>query len=372
MKIGLLGAGTIGFGVVELCNGTKDLEIIRVLDRRVIPGLEDRLTQKPEDILNDPEIDTVVELLGGVTPAFTWVEQALRSGKNVVTANKMMVSEKLPELLEAAQAGHSQLRFSAAVGGGIPFLYNLLRARRVDTVLSVEGILNGTTNYILTRMQEEHAGYDEVLKDAQRLGYAEADPTADVSGMDTECKIMLASCIAWNGRINKREILREGIGQITQQDQDATASMNRVLRLMARSLWTAQGLRITVEPTLVSAASLPAGIRLVENMACWTGKNAGLQRFTGAGAGRYATAGAVVNDLMDLQDSGYPFTIENRHLNICNDIPDRRYLVRGLDVAGTGMGAHILTEPMAPSVIHRLAKERREAGGSVFFAGLLE
>lgn len=372
MKIGLLGAGTIGFGVVEIADRTEGLEIVKILDRRQIPELAGRLTADPSEILADPSVDTVTELLGGVEPAFTWVKQALLAGKNVVTANKLLVSSRLDELLDAAEKGGAQLRFSAAVGGGIPFLFNLLRARRTDEVKEIGGILNGTTNYILTRMQEENAAYETVLKEAQRLGYAEADPTADVSGLDTACKITLASCIAWNGRLKREDVLREGIEHITERDAAAAAAAGGVLKLLARAVQTGDGLCVTVEPTLVKAGSVTAGIRLVENMACWTGKNAGPQRFTGAGAGRYATAGAVVNDLLDLETDGiYPFSIANRPLTARNDLP-RRYLTRGLELPGEKMGGHLLTDPVAPSAVHAAASSARAEGREVFFAAIEE
>lgn len=372
MKIGLLGAGTIGFGVVEIADRTKELEVVKALDRRQIPELADRLTGDPAEILDDPAITTVVELLGGVEPAFTWVRRALLAGKNVVTANKLLVSTKLGELLDAAEKGGAQLRFSAAVGGGIPFLFNLLRARRADRVLEVGGILNGTTNYILTRMQEENASFEAVLKDAQRLGYAEADPTADVSGLDTACKIMLASCVAWDGRFRRDEILQEGIEHITQCDAAAAAAAGGVLKLLARAVKTVDGLCVTVEPTVVRTGSVTAGIRLVENMACWTGENAGPQRFTGAGAGRYATAGAVINDLLDLEADGiYPFAIADRTLTVKNDLP-RRYLTRGLLLPGEKRGDHLLSDPVSPAVVHAMAADAQAKGREVFFAGFGE
>lgn len=370
MKIGLLGAGTIGFGVVELADQTKDLNIVKILDRRDIPELRDRLTTDPDAILNDSEIDTVIELLGGVEPAFTWVSKALKSGKNVVTANKFMVSEKLSELLEAAEEGHAQLRFSAAVGGGIPILVNLLRARRIDNVLEVGGILNGTTNYILTGMAENGLDFDVALKQAQELGYAEADPTADVSGGDALCKIALASSLAWNGLADKHLIPCEGITRITAEDMRAAAGLGYTCKLLARAIRCEDELCITVEPTLVRTGSVISGIRLVENMAYWKGQNAGVQRFTGAGAGRYATAYAVLNDLLDMNGPSLPFTAGRQALKLNASAASRRYLVRGLDLPGKQTGIYTLTDEISPETVYAAA--RVVCSGDFFFAGILD
>lgn len=371
VKIGLLGAGTIGFGVVELADQTNDLKIIKILDRRDIPELRDRLTTDPDAVLEDPEIDTVIELLGGVEPAFTWVSKALLSGKNVVTANKFMVSEKLSQLLEAAEKGGAQLRFSAAVGGGIPILINLLRARRTDNVLEVGGILNGTTNYILTKMAEDGLDFDVALKQAQELGYAEANPTADISGGDAHCKIALASSLAWNGIVDKHAIPCEGITHITAEDMQAAAALGYTCKLLARAVKNDNSVCATVEPTLVKTGSVTAGIRLVENMAYWKGQNAGIQRFTGAGAGRYATAYAVLNDLMDMSGSGLAFSVSGQELVLDASADTRTYLVRGLDLPGKHSGAWTLTEEITPTKIHSLAAQAVANGEAPFFAAIM-
>ena len=373
MRIGLLGAGNIGFGVYEIGQYTDGVDVIKVLDKRDIPELRDLLTTDPDSILEDPSIDTIVELLGGVEPAFGWVEKALLSGKNVVTANKLLVSEKMPELLAAARKGGAELRFSAAVGGGIPILLNLLRARRVDAVQETGGVLNGTTNYILTKMQEDHLDFETALKQAQELGYAEANPDADVSGKDTHCKIMLAACIAWNGLIHKNEILREGITNITPADLDKSHAMGYICRLMARAVDCGKGLAITVEPTLVKKESVPANIRLVENMGYWQGANAGMQRFTGAGAGRYATAYAVIEDVLDLNGSGnYSFDVSDNFLTVDQNAIARQYLVRGLDLPGEKDGDYVLTDAVSPAVVHAAAEQARAEGKKVFLAGLFD
>ncbi len=376
MKIGLLGAGTIGFGVYEIAEKIPDLEITKVLDRRDIPQLRGKLTQDAAEILDDPAIDAVVELLGGVEPAHSWAVRVLEAGKAVVTANKLMLSENLTEMAALSRKTGGKLRFSAAVGGGIPFLFNLLRARRVDEILEVGGILNGTTNYMLDMMQRENLGFEQALKLAQQAGYAEQDPTADVSGGDAKCKIHLSAALAWNGMPDKHDILCEGITSITKQDMEALNKKGYACKLLARAARQDGGISCYVEPTAVPARSVMGNIALVENMAFWRGANAGLQRFTGAGAGRYATAYAVVNDLVDLMrhNDAFPFLAEETPLPIDNAAAAHPYLVRGMEVPGAveiGDGL-LLTGEMPVSEMHAMVASARARGEKVFFAGVCE
>ena len=376
MRIGLLGAGTIGFGVYEIAEKIPGLEIARVLDRRDIPELRGRLTQDVEEILGDPTIDTVVELLGGVEPAHTWAVRALKAGKAVVTANKLMVSENLAEMMALSRENGGRLRFSAAVGGGIPFLFNLLRARRVDAIVEVGGILNGTTNYMLDMMQRESLGFEQALKLAQQAGYAEQDPTSDVSGADAKCKIHLAAAMAWNALPAKVDILCEGICFLSKRDMEALNRRGYACKLLARATRLDGGISCYVEPTAVPARSVTGNIALVENMAFWRGANAGLQRFTGAGAGRYATAYAVVNDLVDLMchNEAFPFLAEETPLPILNAAATHAYLVRGMEIAGAkeiGDGL-LLTGEMPVADMHAMAASARAEGKQVFFAGICE
>ena len=375
MKIGLLGAGTIGYGVYEILKNIPEIELKTVLDRREIPELAGKLTQNIDDILGDPEIEAVVELLGGVEPAHSWAVSAMRAGKSFVSANKLMISENLSELTKTAADCGVGLRFSAAVGGGIPYLFNLLRARRADRVLEIGGILNGTTNYMLDLMQNRHIGFDAALKLAQDAGYAEADPTADVSGGDAKCKITLASSIAWNGMVNKADVLCEGITSITGADMNAVLGMDCVCKLLARAAKHESGISCCVEPSIVRKDSVIGNIALVENAAYWRGENAGLQRFTGAGAGRYATAYAVVNDLIDLTENpgAFRFTVDEAPLAVDNSAEAHRYLTRGLDLPGEKiLPGYCLTEEISVRDMHALAAEQRAAGKDAFFAGIIE
>lgn len=374
MKFGLLGAGTIGFGVCELAKRKPGLEVAKVLDRRDIPGLEGKITRDIDEIINDPAIAAVVELLGGAEPAHTWAVRAMRAGKHFVTANKLMVSEHLPELQNVARENGVSFRFSPAVGGGIPYLFNLLRARRADEIVEIGGILNGTTNYMLDLMQTQGIAFDTALRLAREAGYAEADATQDVSGGDAKCKITIAASIAWNGIVDKKKVLCEGIEQITPADISTALTRAYSCKLLARAGIVEGGVSAYVEPTLIPTDTVLANIRMVENCAYLRGVNAGVQRFTGAGAGRYATAYAVLNDLIDIEENvdAYPFSVADEGIKVKNESEAHRYYVRGINIPGAeeiADGAFITPE-MPVMRMHRLAGEARSNGNNVFFAGI--
>ena len=193
MVIGLLGFGTVGGGVYKLADARTDMTVKYVLDLRQIPELGDKLVHDFAAIVNDPEVDTVVEVLGGLHPSYEFVTAALRAGKNVVTANKYLVCHYFTELTALAKECGVALRCTAAAGGGIPWLYNLERAKRLDTITSVSGIMNGTTNYIMDTMLHNPVSFESVLKEAQALGYAEADPSADIDGWDIQRKLIISA-----------------------------------------------------------------------------------------------------------------------------------------------------------------------------------
>ncbi len=374
MKIGLLGAGTIGFGVCELAERATGIEVAKVLDRRDIPGLEGKITRDMDDILKNPEITAVVELLGGVEPAHSWAIQAMRAGKHFVTANKLMISEHLPELLRVARESGVSFRFSPAVGGGIPYLFNLLRARRADEIVEIGGILNGTTNYMLDLMQTQGIAFDTALRLAREAGYAEADATQDVSGGDAKCKITIAASIAWDGLVDKKNVLCEGIESITPADISVALARAYSCKLLARAGIVEGGVSAYVEPTLIPTDTVLANIRMVENCAFFRGANAGVQRFTGAGAGRYATAYAVMNDLIDIERNiaAYAFSVSDESIAVKNESEAHRYYVRGMVVPGSEEIADgaIITPETPVMRMHQLAGEARARGQDVFFAGI--
>ena len=249
MKVAVLGFGTVGFGVYEMLGKAKGPEQGPVLVR---PGKKDApfKVTSIEEIVNDPTVGAVAEVMGGVEPAFAYAEAALKAGKHFVTSNKALVAAKGVELDAIAREKGVAFLFSAACGGGVPFLHNLALARESDEIRALGGILNGTTNYMLDAMQRLRLDYDDVLKDAQRLGYAEADPTADVSGLDALRKIMLACAVAY-GKLPTDGLLNEGIQSVTAADVAHFQSRGYTCRLIASGGKADDGVYAYVEPVLV-------------------------------------------------------------------------------------------------------------------------
>jgi homoserine dehydrogenase len=313
-KIGLLGYGTVGTGTAEIIldpqgrnSLLQDIEIVRVgvrsLDQPRTPQLPPGvLTTDLEAIVNDPEIAIVVELLGGLEPARSLILQAIRNGKHVVTANKAVIARHGAEIFTAANQAGVYVLLEAAVGGGIPVIKPLKQSLGVNRIQTVIGIINGTTNYILTQMTEAGADFDEVLAEAQQLGYAEADPTADVDGYDAADKIAILAAIAFNGRIRREEISCEGIRQVTATDISYADDLGFVIKLLAIAKANTDNdtLQVRVHPTLVAKDHPLANVNGVYNAILVEGDPLGQVMLFGPGAGKGATASAVVSDIVNI------------------------------------------------------------------------
>lgn len=379
MKIGLLGLGTIGSGIYEHLARRDDIQVKRILELLRHPGLEHLETSDFGEILNDPEIDTVVELIGGMEPAHTFTVQALKAGKNVVSANKLMLSHHMEEILTLARDMGVQYRYDASVGGSIPFLYNLMRYRGADRLVALSGIVNGTTNLILDIMQTEGRAFDDVLAEAQRKGYAEANPAADVDGIDAMCKLCIASAVAYQKYVRPEAVDTEGIRNIDAGDIIRFKQMGRVCRLIARSALNPDGsVSAFVEPTLVPEGAQEAAVRLNNNAITVTGEYFGDHTFVGQGAGKDPTAFAVELGLRDILDSVSPRLnpIPDGYANVDNAAAAHRYYVRtaaplGIAAKALGEGAYV-TEPISVRAMHDLSKELRKADPGLFFAGIVE
>ena len=381
MKIGLLGLGTIGSGLFEHLKRRDDIEVVRILELKRHPGLEHLETSDFGEILNDPEIDTVVELIGGLEPAHTFTVQALQAGKNVVTANKLMLSHHMEQILTLARDMGVQYRYDASVGGSIPFLYNLMRYQGADALQSLSGIVNGTTNLILDVMQREGRDFDDVLAEAQKLGYAEANPAADVDGVDAMCKLCIAAAVAFRKYVKPEDVDTEGIRHIAAGDIIHFKRMNRVCRLLACAARNTDGsIRAWVEPTLVASDSTEAAVRMNNNTISVTGEYCGLHTFQGQGAGKDPTAFAVELGLRDILDGVSPRLnpIPDGYAAVDNRQARHAYYLRtsahpGVPVekldAGEG-GAAYVTEPMSVREMHELAKALRQKDPRLFFAGI--
>ena len=379
MKVAVLGFGTVGVGVYEMLSKARGLEPGPVLVR---PGKEDApfKVSSIEAIVNDPEVGAVAEVMGGIEPAYTYACAALRAGKHFVTSNKALVAAKGVALNRLAREKGVAFLFSAACGGGVPFLHNLALARESDSILSLGGILNGTTNYMLDAMQRLGLDYADVLADAQRLGYAEADPTADVSGLDALRKIMLASAVAYDV-LPTEGLLNEGIESITAADVQHFQPRGYTCRLVVSGGRTDSGVYAYVEPVLLRAGAAECSVLQNYNMARYEGRNSGRIVLMGQGAGRYPPASAVLRDLSGLlRGERYMCSESCAEGRADNSGSVHCYYVRlPAELAGEieaesaeldGAVARLVTKPMSVSVMHETAKRLRAQGASVFFAAI--
>jgi homoserine dehydrogenase len=310
--IGLLGVGTVGSGVVKLLRANESeiaqragrrLCIKRILERdqerlRSL-GLTELGANSFQDLLDDPEIQIIVELLGGIEPARTYLLEALRRGKHVVTANKDLVSAHGKDLFAAAAATRSDFYFEASVGGGIPVIRVLKECLAANRITAVIGIVNGTTNYILTRMSEEGLDFDAALAAARAAGYAEADPSADLEGLDAARKIAILASIAFNSRIVPDDVFVEGITRITQQDISYARELGYVIKLLAIAREQDE-VEVRVHPALLPKSHPLAAVQGVFNAIFVEGNAVGETMFYGRGAGQMPTASAVVGDIMEI------------------------------------------------------------------------
>lgn len=310
--IGLLGVGTVGSGVIKLLQANES-QIAqragnRVVIRRILErdekklrglGLSDLGTVNYQDILDDPDIQIVIELLGGIEPARTYLVEALRRGKHVVTANKDVVAAHGKDLFEAAAASNSDLYFEASVGGGIPVIRVLKESLAANQIEEVLGIVNGTTNYILTRMGEEGIDFQTALDAAKAAGYAEADPSADLEGYDAARKIAILASIAFNTRITPDDVFIEGITRITPQDISYAQELGYVIKLLAIAR-EQEEVEVRVHPALLPKNHPLAAVQGVFNAIFVQGNAVGETMFYGQGAGQMPTASAVVGDVMEI------------------------------------------------------------------------
>lgn len=314
VKLGILGLGTVGTGTVQLLQDSagrhpllQEIEIYRVgvrsLDKpRAVELSTEVLTTDLESIVNDPAVDIVVEVMGGLEPARSLILKALSNGKHVVTANKAAIARFGAEIFNTANQAGVYVMLEAAVGGGIPVIQPLKQSLSVNRIHTVTGIVNGTTNYILTRMQTEGSNFNDVLADAQRLGYAEADPTADVDGLDAADKIAILASLGFGGRINLQDVYTEGIRQVSKTDIAYAEKLGFVIKLLAiaKRDTPSSSLSVRVHPTLVPQAHPLASINGVYNAILVEGEPIGQVMFFGPGAGAGATASAVTSDILNL------------------------------------------------------------------------
>ncbi len=313
MKVGMLGCGNVGAAVIRLLDEHRDdiarragcrLEVAKVAVRdpakpRNVPLDRSRFVTDPLEVIDDPDVDIVCELLGGVEPAGALIKGAFDRDKPVVTANKELLATRGRELFDASDAKGLDLYFEAAVGGGIPLIRPLKESLAGERLRRVMGIVNGTTNFILTKMSEEGRGFDDVLREAQDLGYAEADPSADVDGHDAAAKCAILASIAFNARVVADDVYREGISRVSSEDIEYARRLGYVVKLLAiAEMGEDERIAVRVHPAMIPAAHPLASVRDAFNAVFVEGPRVGELMFYGRGAGGDPTATAVVGDLI--------------------------------------------------------------------------
>jgi homoserine dehydrogenase len=312
LKVGMLGCGVVGSQIARLLVENKsdltsragaNLELVKVAVKNINTKREgissNLLTDDAKSVVNDPEIDLIIEVIGGISPAKELILAAIKNGKSVVTANKALLAQAGAELYTAADNANVDLYYEAAVAGAIPILRPLRESLVGDQVHRIMGIVNGTTNYILTKMDESGTAFDDALKQAQQLGFAEADPTADVEAIDAASKAAILAGLAFHSRVSDSDVYREGITKITANDVKVAKAMDMVIKLLAIAELTPEGeISVRVHPALISRNHPLASVRESFNAVFVEAKSAGQLMFYGKGAGGEPTASAILGDLV--------------------------------------------------------------------------
>jgi homoserine dehydrogenase len=344
LDIGLLGLGTVGVGIVQILEERKDyleklikkeinISKILVKDIEKIRDIEiDRrkLTTDIHEIIQDNSIDVIIEVMGGLDKPYEYIKEALNRGKNVITANKAVVAKHLEELTDLARKNNKLFLYEASVGGGIPIIKPLKEQININEIQEIKGILNGTSNYILTRMVTDDLSFKEALEISQNLGYAEADPTDDIEGYDTRRKLRILSTIAFKDRINEDNISCYGINSISFKDIRNIKKMNCTIKLLGTAVLNNNKYHASVEPVILSQDSYLGKVDNAKNLVSFIGDMVGELRFFGEGAGRFPTANAVLSDLIDITTNTYPkVSLEvNMDLDNMNRLCKGKYYMR--------------------------------------------
>lgn len=308
MKIGLLGFGTVGSGVYEIVKSSptcffNDIEVKKILVKDEKDKVMDIITTDAEEILNDKDIDLVVEVMGGIHPAYEYIIKSLKNKKNVVTANKAVVAAYLKEFIKMAYENGVSFEYEASVCGGIPWIKSLEKAKRIDEISEVYGIFNGTSNFILDNMTKEGYEFQEILKKAQEKGYAESDPSADIDGIDIMRKLLITSSLAFECEIPEKEIDVFGIRNIQKTDIEYFKNINCTVKLIAAGRKNDDKYCVAVEPVLFKNDRIEAAVPQNFNIGTIYGKTIGELKFYGQGAGKLPTGNAIVQDIIDIAEA---------------------------------------------------------------------
>lgn len=374
MRIAIMGFGTVGCGAYQIARDAKGIEVVKIFSRRLRPEYEPILeedgkigifTTNPEEIWQDDNVDLVIESMGGIEPAREYVLACLNAGKHVVTPNKNLISACYDELMIAAYENDVKLKFTATAGGGIPWLYNLKRTTRCDTIMEVRGIVNGTCNYILDAMHKEGTAYADILKTAQELGYAEADPSADVEGTDTLRKTVISADVAFNTVLSEDAVPCFGISTISSEDIEWFNKNSYTCKLMMNVKNLGEGrIAAYVEPTLFRNDSFEANVGSNNNLITLVGEKIGTQSYYGQGAGMFPTGESVIQDVFDIMEGGPLVRVQqNMAVIVDNSSEKHSYYVRYGN-------KHGLTKEISVNEMHHAASLYRMKNMPVFFAAI--
>ena len=379
MSIAILGYGVVGSGAYEILT-KAGYQVSRVLDVRNYPELGDTLTHDIEDIINDKEITVVAEAIGGNTFSYGFASRALKAGKHVVSSNKHLICSYYKELHALAKENGVTIRFTASAGGGIPWLYNLKRGLLCDRIYKVMGIMNGTTNYILDAMIRNSREFADVLKEAQALGYAEANPSADIDGLDVARKTAISSSIAFDAVVSEDDVLTFSLRNIRKSDIDYIAEKcGKTVRYLGYGMRTENGIAAFVEPTLLSSHALESNVFTNNNMISLFGDYVGRLSFYGQGAGKYPTGNALGQDIINILQGDTALTCTQADAVMHNEEAKRAYFIRTSSGAvldsvvseeKIGNVRYIFTDKLSVSAMHETAKAILAEDGESFFAGI--
>ena len=365
MKIGLLGHGVVGSGVTAITDScavkkVRRLEVSKILVKDESELTDPRCTLNVEDILEDPDIEVVAECMGGLEPAHTFVARALGSGKHVVTSNKKMFAHYCEELFALAEENGVSIRYEASCGGGIPWMTNLARVKRLEAIESFRGIFNGTTNYILSRMAETGSEFAENLAEAQRLGYAEQDPTDDIDAHDVKYKTALTAVKAFNTLVDLDSIPTYGISNVAAEDFSWGKEHGLTLKLLGAGKAGEEAVSLYVMPVFVKSGDIFANVNANYNAVQSDSRTLGEAVYIGQGAGSLPTAHAVVQDLLDIYQGQDSENIAPKHLPVNNDSVKEQFYIRTqrpevfAEVASETAGNVIITKEISLSEVNRL------------------
>jgi homoserine dehydrogenase len=362
--VAIIGFGVVGSGAYDtVADGRTPLRVKKVLDLAVRPGFEGIMTTDYNEILNDPSISIVAESIGGLHPAREFVLSALNAGKHVVTANKLLMATCYRELVETAANNGVCIRFTPSAGGGIPWLSSLRRTARAGKINKIEGILNGTTNFILDKMDRENADFDAVLAEAQALGYAEKDPTSDIDGLDVRYKVALSCNVATGLTAEPDEIAALGIRYIRKCDFEWMKERGLTCKLLGNYRLHEDGaVSLFVQPTLLPADELFASVKKNFNLVKLNGDRVGDLAFYGQGAGKDPTGFALVQDMLDLVENASGSDYVYRKAQVDNGRTFFKYYLRTPD------GAVTLTDEISVAQVHEMLRTLPEGTFVAAFA----